>query len=140
MENTATFSFEYPLKILVAEAGRALRSSTLDMLCTLGYRPEVAANSKEMLSMMQVNSYDVILMDIHMPEVEHMLPGRVRPGGARRPLVIALTDSIKPGLQELCLQARMDHCINTPVDPRELRLQLKACSVLTGNRRVQDGI
>ena len=139
MENTATFSFNYPLRILIAERGRDLPSSTLDMLCTLGYRPEVAVNSNEMLTMTKANSYDVIMMDIDMAEAEQMLPGQLRPGGAGRPLVIGLSDRMKPGFQELCLQARMDHCISTPVDPREFKLQLKACSVLTGNRRVQGG-
>ena len=89
--------------------------------------------------MMKANNYDVILMDIRMPEVEQMFPGRLGTGGKSRPLVIALTDNRKPGFQELCLQARMDHCIHTPVDPRELKLHLKACSVLTGNCRVQSG-
>ena len=137
MENTATFSFKYPLKILIAEIGRDLRSSTLEMLRTLGYRPEVAADSNEMLTMTKANSYDVILMDVHMPEAEQMLPGQLRTGDARRPLVIGLTDSGKPDFQQICLQARMDHCICMPVDAREFKLQLKACSVLTGNSRVR---
>lgn len=139
MENSAAFSFKYPLKILLAECGRDICSSVLEMLCMLGYRPEVAADSSEVLTMANNTSFDVILMDIHMPEAEQILPGQLRAGGARRPLVIALTDSMKPGFRQLCLQARMDHCISTPVDPRELRLQLKACSVLTGNRRVESG-
>lgn len=103
----------------------------------LGYRPEVAADSKEMLTMTKAGSYDVILMDVDMPEAEQLLPGRLQTEGARRPLVIGLTDCMKPDFRQMCLQARMDHCICTPVDAQELELQLKACSVLTGNSRVQ---
>ena len=70
MENSAAFSFKYPLKILLAECGRDICSSVLEMLCMLGYRPEVAADSSEVLTMANNTSFDVILMDIMLPAVD----------------------------------------------------------------------
>jgi CheY-like chemotaxis protein len=122
MENTTIFSTSYPLRILIAEDHRDPQSTTKNMLCTLGYHPEVAANSSEMLQMAGAKAYDLILLDIDMPEAEQMIADRLRTKG---------------GFRQICLEARMDHCIRKPVDLRELRLQLKACSLLTGSCQIR---
>ena len=137
MENTTFFSTIYPLRILIAEDHPDPQSTTKNMLCTLGYHPEVAANGREMLQMAGTKAYDLILMDINVPEAEKMIADRLRTKGATRPLIIAMTGTKKAGLRQVCLEAGMDHCIQKPVDPRELRLQLKACSLLTGSCQIR---
>jgi CheY-like chemotaxis protein len=136
MENSTKFSRAYPLNILIAELNPDPPSSTQDILVQLGYRPEIAKTSQEMLNMTSQKSYDVVLMDTRMPEVEDVLASRLGDTGTRRPIFIAMTMSGRSNLREIHLQEGMDHSINKPVDPDELSLQLKACSVLTGSRRI----
>ena len=137
MENAAIFSKNYPLNILIAENNPVAQVTTKSILTELGYQPEEAANGQEVLNMTSRKAYDVILMDIHMPEVEGMLVDWLSVGQARRPLIIAMTNKTKLGFRQVCLQVEMDHFINKPVDPKELSLQLKACSILAGNCRIR---
>jgi CheY-like chemotaxis protein len=137
MENAIKFSKAYPLNILIAEPNRDSRSSTRDILVQLGYRPELATSSEEMLNMTSEKVYDVVLMDIRMPEAENAVASRLSNTSGRRPIFIALTMSGHIDFREQYLQSGMDHSISRPVDPAELSLQLMACSVLTGNRRIR---
>ena len=137
MENAAKFSNDYPLNILIAENNPVAQETTKSMLTELGYQPEVATNGQEVLTMTSGKTYDVILMDIHMPEVERMLVNGLCAEKQRRPLIIAMTNKTKLEFRQVCLQVEMDHYINQPVDPKELSLQLKACSVLAGNCRIR---
>ena len=131
------FSRDYPLNILIAGNNADSRADTQDMLTGLGYRPGVATNTRELLQMTSVCSYDVILMDIQMPEAETMLATPLSGKTNKRPLIIGITGSHKPGFKQICLQAEMDHSLHRPLDPKELRLQLKACSILSGNCRIR---
>jgi two-component system capsular synthesis sensor histidine kinase RcsC len=90
-----------------------------------------------MLRLAGKRSYDVILTDVRPGGLEKVLGNQPQTEKSSRPLVIALTDPAKPGFDDSCLDAGMDHCISKPVDQRELRLQLKACSLLTGNCRIR---
>jgi CheY-like chemotaxis protein len=137
MENTIQFSKAYPLAILIAEPNPDSRSSTHDILIQLGYRPELATTSEEILNMTSQKSYDVVLMDTRMPEAEDILASRLSATcSSHRPIFIAMTISGRLNLREIHLQEGMDHSISRPVDPAELSLQLMACSVLTGNRHI----
>jgi CheY-like chemotaxis protein len=138
MENTIQFSKAYPLAILIAEPNPDSRSSTHDILIQLGYRPELATTSEEILNMTSQKSYDVVLMDTRMPEAEDILASRLSATcSSHRPIFIAMTISGRLNLREIHLQEGMDHSISRPVDPAELSLQLMACSVLTGNRHIR---
>lgn len=136
MENPLKFSQNYPLNILIAEPRQDIRFSTEAALLELGYRPEIATTSQEILHMTSRKSYDVVLMDIQLPEAEDILASRRNDTGNRRPILIAMTMSGQADFREMWLEAGMDHSIAKPVDPEELSLQLMACSVLTGNRRI----
>jgi DNA-binding response OmpR family regulator len=136
MENVK-FSKNYPLTILIAEYNHDVSSSAKVILLQLGYSPEVATNSQEMMTMTSKKKYDVVLMDIQMPEVEGVLASRPGDTGAGRPIFIAMTVSDSTETGEVYLRPGMDHSICKPVDPDELTLQLKACSVLSGTRRIR---
>jgi CheY-like chemotaxis protein len=136
MENSVKFSKAYPLNILIAESNPDPRFSTQDILIRLGYRPEIAKTSREMLNMTSEKSYDVVLMDTRMPEAEDVLAFRLSNTNSRRPIFIAMTMSGQADFREIFLQEGMDHSISKPVDLAELSLQLMACSVLTGSRRI----
>jgi CheY-like chemotaxis protein len=137
MENSIKFSKAYPLNILIAEPYHDSRSSAHDVLVQLGYRPEIATSSSEMVNMTSQKFYDVILMDTRMPEAEGVLTSCLTESDSRRPIFIAITMSGRTNLKEMYLREGMDHSIDKPVDPAELSLQLMACSVLTGNCRIR---
>jgi CheY-like chemotaxis protein len=138
MENSDKFSKAYPLNILIAESNPDPRFSAHDILIQLGYRPEIATTSKEMLKMTSQKSYDVVLMDTRMPEAEDVLASRLSAtDSSHRPIFIAMTMSGQVDFREIHLREGMDHSISRPVDPAELSLQLMACSVLTGNRHIR---
>ncbi|HET6256394.1 MAG TPA: response regulator [Puia sp.] len=137
MENAVKFSTAYPLNILIAESGSDPRFSAHDALIQLGYRPELATTGQEMFNMASNKSYDVVLMDIGIPEAEYILASRLDDADSRRPIFIAMTTSGPAGFREMFLREGMDHSISKPVDPEELSLQLKACSVLTGSRHIR---
>lgn len=137
MENAVKFSKAYPLTILIAEPFHDSRSTANDILLELGYQPELASTSCEMLQMSTRKSYDVILMDIRMPDAEYALASRLSDTDSRRPIFIAMTVSGRTNLREMYLREGMDHSIDKPVDRVELSLQLMACSVLSGNCHIR---
>jgi CheY-like chemotaxis protein len=137
MENSNSFSNAYPLNILIAEPFQDSMSSAQDILIQLGYRPELATTSREMLNMTSQKFYDVVLMDIRMPEGEDIFASCVTDPDGRRPIFIAMTMSGRNNFREIHLSEGMDHSIDKPVDRDELTLQLMACTVLRGNRRIR---
>lgn len=137
MTTNNLFSYSYPLRILILEEKSQAHSVMRNNLAILGYQPEVAANSKEMLQLAGERSYDLILTDVRPDELESVLVTRQQEEEGKRPLVIALTDPIQLAFRSHSPDAGMDHYMSKTADPRELRLQLKACSVLTGTSRIR---
>ncbi|HUB61779.1 MAG TPA: response regulator [Puia sp.] len=137
MENSIKFSKAYPLRILIAEPFQDSRSAAQDILLELGYQPELATSSRELLTMSTRKSYDVILVDVRMPDAEFALASWLSDAESRRPIFIAMTMAGRTNLKEIYLREGMDHSISKPVDRVELSLQLMACSVLTGNCRIR---
>lgn len=137
MENIPIISKEFPLNILIAANNPDAQVSTKGALIQLGYQPEIAASGQDLLQMTTTRSYDVILIDIQMAEVEGMLASRKRDQQTCRPLFIAITGDAKLDFRQTRLTEEMDHTISKPVDTTELSLQLKACSVLTGLRSIR---
>lgn len=137
MKNAIQFSTAYPLSILLAEPFQDSPSAARDILVDLGYEPELATTSRELLVKSSQKFYDVILMDIRMPDAEYALASRLSDTDCRRPIFIAMATSGRTNLREMYLREGMDHSISKPVDRAELCLQLKACSLLTGNCRIR---
>lgn len=136
MENTALFSTFYPLSILIADPNPEVHHNTKNLLCELGYRPELASSRQEVQNKTSTKAYDVILVDLIMLEMEGIpvVTGLYRQN--RRPLIISMTANAKLNFKQVCLQGEMDYFITRPVDLNELSLQLKAYSLLRGNCRI----
>ncbi|HEX7445252.1 MAG TPA: response regulator [Methanothrix sp.] len=117
------------LRILLAEDDEIIQKVTLLMLKKLGYRADVAANGREVLSAFEHNSYDIVLMDIQMPEMDGLEAARIirlsRPDGLR---IIAVTASVQEETREKCLQAGMDDYISKPLRTNELANLLSRAS------------
>jgi CheY-like chemotaxis protein len=117
-----------PLRILLAEDNVVNQKLALRMLSQMGYRADVAANGLEVLQAVGRQPYDVILMDVQMPEMDGLeatrrlcaeLPGP-RGQGRSRPRIIAMTANAMQGDREMCLQAGMDDYISKPIRVDEL--------------------
>jgi PAS domain S-box-containing protein len=116
-------------RILLAEDNLINQRVALHMLARLGYRADVAANGVEALAAVRRQHYDVILMDVQMPEMDGLESTKRMvkefPLRKDRPWIIALTANAMQGDRELCLHAGMDDYVSKPLKLAELSSALE---------------
>lgn len=108
----------HPLRILVAEDNAINQKLALRLLQQMGYRADVAANGLEAIESIERQNYDVILMDVQMPEMDGLEASRQinkRWGRTDRPRIVAMTANAMQGDREKCLAAGMDDYITKPI-------------------------
>jgi PAS domain S-box-containing protein len=123
------------LRILVAEDNAVNQKVALQLLERLGYRADVAWNGLEVLDALERRPYDVVLMDIQMPELDGLdasrrICERWSPGD--RPRIIAMTANAMPEDREACFSAGMDDYLAKPIRPDELARALRDVGPLRG--------
>jgi PAS domain S-box-containing protein len=115
-------------RILLAEDNVVNQKVALQMLQRLGYRADVVANGLEAVASAQRQHYDIILMDMQMPEMNGLeATKRLRelwPDGPQRPWIIAITANAMAEDREQCLAAGMDDYLSKPIKLEELRAVL----------------
>ncbi|MGA9098633.1 MAG: response regulator [Methanotrichaceae archaeon] len=110
-----------PLCILLAEDNPVNQKVTQRMLRHLGYNSDVAANGLEALRAMENQFYNIILMDIQMPEMDGIEATKIiRQRWSEGPKIIAITAYALDYSREMCLEAGMDDYIAKPVKMGEL--------------------
>ncbi len=116
-----------PLRILVAEDNAVNQRVALSMLEKMGYRADLAGDGLEVLKALERQSYDVVLMDIQMPEVDGLEAARRirRRHGDDGPWIVAMTAGAMSGDREKCLEAGMDDYLSKPVRIDELQSALQ---------------
>ncbi len=119
-----------PLRILVVEDIPMNQALTIRLLADLGHHADKADNGQECLHLMQQQSYDLILMDLHMPLVDGITATReIRRreqinGGSQRVHISALTANVMQREREASLAAGMDHILAKPIRSEDLRALL----------------
>ena len=117
---------QFPLDILVAEDNIINQEVILYILQKLGYQPRVVANGQEAVKAVYDNSYDLIFMDLQMPEMDGLEATHIiRRTIPEQPVIIALTANAMEGDEEECLSAGMDDYIVKPVRLEELVTKLR---------------
>jgi CheY-like chemotaxis protein/HPt (histidine-containing phosphotransfer) domain-containing protein len=119
-----------PLRILVAEDNAVNQQLALLLLKKIGYRADVATNGFEALHALQRERYDVVLMDVQMPEMDGLEATRhihERWPKGPRPHVIAVTANAMPEEREACLAAGMDDYLSKPIRMEQLTAALSRC-------------
>ncbi|MDX1419213.1 MAG: response regulator, partial [Rubricoccaceae bacterium] len=130
-----------PLRILLAEDNAVNQKVALGILSRLGYKADVAANGHEVLKALELADYDVILMDVQMPEMDGLAATRhIRQSIPRekRPRIVAMTANAMQGDRERCIEAGMDDYIPKPVRHEDLSVALDRCVRIALNRRPRE--
>jgi signal transduction histidine kinase/DNA-binding response OmpR family regulator len=122
---------KHPLHILLAEDHPTNQKLALRLLDRLGYRADVAANGLEVLSAIERQHYDVVLMDMQMPEMDGLEASRrIRKqeaqAGSGHLRIVAMTANAMQGDREACLAAGMDDYVSKPIRVEALIAALHA--------------
>jgi two-component system, sensor histidine kinase and response regulator len=120
------FSEVHPLNILIAEDNLINQQVILHILHKLGYQPELVENGLEAVEAVRQQHFDIILMDMQMPEMDGLEATKmIRQQLEKQPVIIALTANTMQGDQETCLKAGMNDYISKPVKLEELISKLE---------------
>ena len=119
-----------PLRILLAEDNVVNQKVGLLLLQRLGYRADVVSNGLEVLEALRRQPYDVVLMDVQMPQLDGLAATQricQEWSPPQRPRLIALTANAMQGDREMCLSAGMNDYISKPLRLQELARALSQC-------------
>ncbi len=122
-----------PLRILLAEDNAINQKVALRLLERLGYGADVVGDGRQALARLDHAAYDVILMDVQMPEMDGLEASRAicaRWAASKRPCIIAMTAEAMQGDRDKCLAAGMDDYIVKPVTLDRLAAALAKCRPL----------
>jgi len=117
-----------PLRLLLADDNPINQKVGLSVLNKLGYQADLAGNGLEVLRALEQKTYDVLFLDVQMPELDGLEAARQicqRWPGDKRPRIVAMTGNALVGDREKCLQAGMDDYISKPVRVGELQAALE---------------
>ncbi|WP_067763300.1 PAS domain S-box protein [Nostoc sp. NIES-3756] len=123
-----------PLRILLAEDIIMNQKVALLMLKKLGYRADVVTNGLKVLEALQHQVYDVVLMDVNMPEMDGLKSSQIicqTWSSGSRPYIIAMTANAMRGDRQACLAAGMDDYLSKPLQMEELAKALRKCDRLS---------
>jgi PAS domain S-box-containing protein len=121
----------HPLRILVVDDDLANREVAKALLERMGYAPDVACDGREAVGAVQAGSYDLVLMDVHMPTMDGLAAAaEIVATVPRRPRMVALTGSATEDDRRACLAAGFDEFMTKPMTVAQLVAALERAPVL----------
>jgi CheY-like chemotaxis protein len=108
----------HPLRILLAEDNVVNQKLAMRLLQQMGYRADLASNGIEAVESVARQTYDVVLMDVQMPEMDGLEASRritAKWAAGARPRIVAMTANAMQGDREMCLEAGMDDYVTKPI-------------------------
>src|SRR5688500_5807703 len=128
----AALGIEHPLAILLAEDNPVNQRVAVLILQRLGYRVDLASNGREALEALERQRYDLVLMDVQMPEMDGLQATReirARCHGESRPRIVAMTANASTSDRDDCFAAGMEDFLTKPVRSADLRKAILATPV-----------
>ncbi len=111
----------HPLRILLVEDNAVNQKLALRVLSLMGYQADVAGNGIEAVDAVERQEYDLVLMDVQMPEMDGLeATRRIRARVEGGPRIVAMTANAMDGDREACLEAGMDDYVGKPIRVDEL--------------------
>ncbi|MCF7793558.1 MAG: response regulator [Candidatus Cloacimonetes bacterium] len=114
-----------PLKILLAEDNIINQKIAVRILQKMGYQADVVADGLEVIDALKRQHYDLIFMDVQMPEMDGLEATKkilqIWPKADIRPKIIAMTANAMEGDKEICIEAGMDDYISKPIAVEEVQ-------------------
>jgi signal transduction histidine kinase/CheY-like chemotaxis protein/ligand-binding sensor domain-containing protein len=131
----AEFATQYPLQILLAEDNPFNQAVATALLNKLGYAFDMAENGEQALRMLGQKPYEVILMDVQMPEMDGLEATRIirKTVMLQQPVIIAMTANAMLEDKEECLNAGMNDYLSKPVNPDDLVQLLRKWAIGVAN-------
>ena len=135
-------SLRLPLRILLCDDNLINQKVAARLLSQMGYTPKIATNGIEALSAIDSAPYDMVFMDVMMPEMDGLEATRqIRqrqkdrakyPNYKAQMVIVAMTASAMPGDREKCLEVGMDDYLSKPVRPEDVRAVIERWGVKAG--------
>jgi CheY-like chemotaxis protein len=118
----AEMAKRHPLRVLLAEDNQVNQKLALRILEQMGYRADIASNGIEAVESIERQTYDVILMDVQMPEMDGLDATRSirKLKDVTQPHIIAMTANAMEGDREMCIAAGMNDYVSKPIRVNEL--------------------
>ncbi|MDB5087547.1 MAG: hypothetical protein JWR09_1541, partial [Mucilaginibacter sp.] len=115
------FAKKFPMNILIAEDNLINQKLITKVINKLGYNPQVVNNGNQVLEIIAHDFFDIILMDVQMPELDGLETTRIiRKSELKQPYIIAMTASAMAEDKAACVDAGMNHFISKPISIQEL--------------------
>ncbi|HUA68550.1 MAG TPA: response regulator [Candidatus Saccharimonadales bacterium] len=137
VQDQQTFASRQPLRVLLCDDNTINQKVAVRVLQQLGYEPDLAANGQEALDALNRKPYDLIFMDVMMPEMDGLEATRAirklqQSGGnsnfSSRVVIIAMTAQAMQGDREKCIAAGMDDYLAKPIRPKDVRAAIERWS------------
>ncbi|HVG13905.1 MAG TPA: response regulator, partial [Chitinophagaceae bacterium] len=115
------FAARFPLNILIAEDNPVNQTLIMMVMKKLGYQPDMAVNGLKAIEALHEKTYDIVLMDVQMPEMDGLeATEAIRSSLHYQPVIVAVTANAMQDDKEMCLNAGMDDYISKPIQLEKL--------------------
>ncbi|OCX51897.1 hypothetical protein BEL04_18005 [Mucilaginibacter sp. PPCGB 2223] len=134
---TDAFALQFPFNILVAEDNLINQKIIDRILNKLGYEADMAQTGIEVLAMLNKKNYNIVLMDVQMPEMDGIeATQNIRTQNHAQPYIIAMTANAMPEDKEICINAGMNDYLAKPMKVNELISALEKAFLILQKQQV----